>query len=99
VQELARIVTVHKRTEITIETDHVVVVRRRSSRRGWCSECGHEVEVVGLSEAGLSQMRTIAGGTQPLLGDSSGIEKWHVFEDRDGSLVICLTSMLKSRQE
>jgi hypothetical protein len=55
--------------------------------------------VVGLSEAGLSQMRTIAGGTQPLLGDSSGIEKWHVFEDRDGSLVICLTSMLKSRQE
>ena len=90
--------TPFKRTEITIETDHVVVVRRRSSRRGWCSECGHKVEVVGLSEAGLSQIRTIAGGTQ-LLGESSGIEGWHVFEDRDGSLVICLKSMLKSRQE
>ena len=97
--ELGRIVTVHKRTEITIETDHVVVVRRRSSRRVWCSECGHEVEVVGLSEAGLSQISTIAGGTQPLIGESSGIEGWHVFEDRDGSLVICLKSVLKSRPE
>jgi hypothetical protein len=92
-------VTVHKRTEITIETDHAVVVRRRSSRRGWCSECGHEVEVVGLSEAGLSQIRTIAGDTQPLLGESSGIEGWHVFEDRDGSPVICLRSVLNSRRE
>jgi hypothetical protein len=74
VQELGEIVTVHQRTEITIETDHVVVVRRRSSRRGWCSECGQEVEIVGLSEAGLSQIRTIAGARQPRLGESSGIE-------------------------
>jgi hypothetical protein len=30
-------------TEITIETNHVIVIKRRQVRR-WCSECGSEVE-------------------------------------------------------
>src|ERR1700722_834959 len=47
---------IHRRTEIVIETEQVVIVRRRSSRRSWCRECGREVEVVNRSQSG-----TLAG--------------------------------------
>lgn len=45
--------TTGKRTEITIETDQILIIRRRSSTQVWCRECGREVNIVGLGEAGV----------------------------------------------
>ncbi|HEY1272263.1 MAG TPA: hypothetical protein VGF08_09780 [Terriglobales bacterium] len=35
-----------KKTVITVETETVTTVRRRSSLRAWCSRCGQEVGLV-----------------------------------------------------
>jgi hypothetical protein len=48
--------TAHKRTEITVETDRVLIVRRRRSTRASCPECGREVDMAGPEDAeALSQ--------------------------------------------
>lgn len=81
-----------KRTEITMETEQVLTIRWRHSTRGWCQECGREVEMVGLAEA-----EGITGMTQPVLQAGAQIQKWHISEDQDGSPLICLASLLRSR--
>jgi hypothetical protein len=43
--------TAHKRTEITVETDRVLIVRRRRALRVWCPECGREVDMAAPVEA------------------------------------------------
>ena len=42
--------TAHKRTEITVETDRTVIIRRRRSIRAWCPECGREVQIAAPEE-------------------------------------------------
>ena len=90
-------VAAYKRTEITLETDRIWIIRKLHSRRAWCAECGREVDMVGLKEAqalsGIAQPLT----TQPTLpgcGDGRG---WHWSETADGSLLICLESVLGAR--
>jgi hypothetical protein len=96
----------YKRTEITLETDRIWIIRRSRSRRAWCAECGREVDMVGLKEA-----ETLSGMTQPTLsqpltnqpltgqpmlpgcGDSGG---WHWSQAADGSPLVCLESLVKS---
>jgi hypothetical protein len=74
-----------KQTEITIETDQVVIIRRKRSVRGWCHECGREVEIVRLEDAAA-----IAGMNGPLLHD--GVARpWH-FSD-NGEKWVCLESL------
>jgi hypothetical protein len=88
-----------KRTEITLETDRIWIIRKSHSTWGWCAECGREVEMVGLKEAevlwGIARPLI---ATQPMLpggrGDSRG---WHWSESADGSPLVCLESVLKSR--
>lgn len=81
-----------KRTEITMETEQVLTIRWRHSAQGWCQECGCEVDMVGLAEA-----EEITGMTQPVLQAGAQIQKWHISEDQDGSPLICLASLLRSR--
>jgi hypothetical protein len=82
--------TRHRRTEITIETDRVLIIGRRHSTRAWCPECGRDVYVV--------QAQMLTSGTQPRLlkGDSTGPQPWHSFEGPDGKLLVCLESLLKA---
>jgi hypothetical protein len=81
----------------------MLTIRRRGCNRLWCQQCGREVDMVMLKEAealsgmtqpALSQPLT----TQPMLpgcrGDSRG---WHWSEAADGSPLVCLESLLKSR--
>ena len=89
---LAGALAVSKRTEITMETDHVLIIQRRHSAQGWCQECGCEVDMVGLAEA-----EGITGMTQPALQAGAQMQKWHISEDQDGSPLICLASLLRSR--
>lgn len=60
--------------------------------RGWCRECGREVDMVGLKEA-----VALTGATQPMLAEYPGNAGWHWSQTEDGSPLLCLESLLKSR--
>jgi hypothetical protein len=90
-KSLGEAVTVHKRTEITIQTDRVLIIRRQRSTPVWCHECGREVEMVEFSQAGA-----LMGQSQALLPNSAKSHGLHVSEDENGSPLICLESVLKS---
>lgn len=81
----------HERTEITIETERTVVIRRRHATRAWCRECGREVEIVALEQAAA-----LTGVTTTKLENFSQTQNWHCFKAQDGSLRICLEALLSS---
>lgn len=81
----------HSRIVITVETDRVVIVRRRRSTRVWCWDCSAEVDMVGLEEAGR-----LIGTTPQTLRDGPGADRWHLAEGQDGAPLVCLESLLKS---
>jgi hypothetical protein len=83
--------TAQKRTEITVETDNVLIIRRRRSIRGWCAECGCEVNMVGLAEA-----EAVARMTAEALRDRAQARGWHLSAGRDGNKLVCLESLLRS---
>ena len=77
------------RTEITVETEHFVVIRRGLSYRARCPVCDKQVEMVGVDEA-----VAIAGRT---LSETAATDRqWHCFESSDGSPRVCLDSVLHS---
>jgi len=78
----------HKRTEITIETDRVLIIRRRRVLRAWCQECGHEVDMVDPREA---EAITVVTGSA--LRDCA---QWHIAQSPDGAGLVCLDSLLRS---
>lgn len=82
----------YKRIQIIVETDRVLIIRRRGCVRHWCSECGRETDMVSLSQAGL---RT--GVAELLLRDGARGGKWHMTETAGGSPLICLDSLLAAR--
>lgn len=82
----------YKRTEITVETDHVMTIRRRRTIRVWCRQCGCVVDAVGVEEAG-----TITGNTPSKLKDSNRSRGWHICEGWDGEMLICLESVLGTK--
>jgi len=44
--------SLHKRTEITVETHEVLIIRRGdSSVRTWCTECNAEVRMIPADQA------------------------------------------------
>ena len=80
-----------KRTEITIETDSLVVVRgRRNSALAWCSQCDAECETIPIE--GLGVVSNL---------DPTEVESWleseaiHRLQAADGARLICLNSLLK----
>lgn len=80
----------HKKTEITIETERVVTIRRRSLRAR-CPQCGCEVDMVGLAEA-----EALTGISGPAFSEYVAARGWHLSQAQDGSDLICLESWLKS---
>jgi hypothetical protein len=79
------------KTEVTVETDRVLIIRRRLTKRGWCRECACEVDMVELSE-----VQALTNKSQLELHDGSLSQSWHFSEDVDGSPLVCLESLLKS---
>ena len=90
-KRLVDAIKARKRTEITIETDQVLIIHRRQVSRAWCDECGCEVDAVGLEEAGVLSKRL-----RPRLPGCIGPEDWHVCEGPGGAPLICVKSLLKS---
>ena len=81
-----------KRTEITIETDRIVVLsRRKVSIVSWCRECNQRVKMVTVDEAA-----SIAGVTSRTMYRWADAEKLHFRETADGVLMICRASLTLS---
>lgn len=77
-----------KRTEVTIETNVILTIRRKGGARLWCQRCGCEVDAV--------QAQALPGISQPTLGDGSEVSEWHYLEGPDGTLLVCLKSLRKA---
>ena len=83
--------TAHRRIEITVETDRLLIIRRRRLLRAWCQECGGEVEMVSLGEA--EALTEVSG--QEFCGFAQA-NSWHLSENREGTCFVCLESLGKS---
>jgi len=78
-----------KQTTITFETDSLLIVRGRNSRRAWCPRCAAESELIAVEETGVfSNLERTA------LEEWLNSEELHRLEAPDGSALICLNSLL-----
>jgi hypothetical protein len=82
-----------KQTRITIETDSLLVLKGRSSLRAWCPECQAESEVISIDSVGV-----ISNLAPPELEAWIESEDLHRSQSADGSVLICLNSLLKRVQ-
>ena len=78
-----------KRTKITIETDSMLILRGRNSRRAWCPLCAIESEVIALDNVGV-----ISNLEPPALEEWLNSDELHRSQAADGSVLICLNSLL-----
>jgi len=78
-----------KQTRITIETDSLLILRGRNSRRGWCPLCAAEGEMIALENAGV-----ISNLERRALEEWLNSGELHRSQAADGSAVVCLNSVL-----
>jgi hypothetical protein len=79
------------RTEITIETSRVMVIRQRpTSVRAWCHRCRKPVKMTTADEAASA-----AGVTSRAIYRWVEAEMVHFRETPEGRLLICLNSLPK----
>lgn len=80
---------IRKRTEITIETDSIVVLsRRKVSILSWCRDCGQRTKMISVDEAAILARvtsRTIYGWVES--------KRLHFAETSEGRLLICCQSI------
>ena len=77
------------RTEITIETERVLIVRKcKGSVLTWCSTCAQQVPMVKVDEAAI-----IARVSSRTIYRWVETEKIHFAETPEGLLLICLNSL------
>ena len=79
-----------RKLEITIQTSQLLTIRGSRSSRAWCQQCNAEREVVRLETAAL-----LADSIATLLTAGSPSAEWHFSQSPDGSLRICLPSLLR----
>ena len=78
-----------KRTKITIETQSLLILRGRNSKRAWCPQCAAEAEMIALENTGV-----IANLDRPELEEWLHSTEPHRLQAADGSTLICLNSLL-----
>ena len=83
-----------KQTKITIETDSLLILRGRNSRRAWCPRCAAEAEMIALERRGV-----ISNLEQPALEEWLNSGELHRSQAADGSTLICLNSLLARVQK
>jgi hypothetical protein len=86
-----------KRTEITVETDRLLIIRRRHSTRLWCRECGRETDFVPWEQmAKMEQvgrlLETGARVAEPQPANS--LHGFHIQQTREETVLVCLESVL-----
>jgi hypothetical protein len=83
------------RTEITVETSRIRIVRTSQSVRKWCAECGCEVDMVEPNEAEALWGAIRPLTAQPSLPGYGTGNGWHWSEASNGLPLICLESLLR----
>ena len=78
-----------EKTEITIETDEVVIIRRRRFVTRWCDACGHDTDFAPL-EPEISSLQTSL--------DRTSRQDLHVKDPDSGTPMVCMQSLLKATQ-
>jgi hypothetical protein len=80
-----------RRIEIRIRTRQTLIAERAASiTRGWCAECGEQVEMIRMEKAAaLNPESLLRSGIQV------SAEKIHLIEMADSSLLVCLNSLLE----
>jgi hypothetical protein len=77
------------RTEVTIESETLVVLRRAAGAlRAWCGACGRESVMISPSSAA-----SLAGVTTDVIYARVGAGLVHFNELPDGTLLICSASV------
>lgn len=79
-----------KRTEITIETERVLVVSVGRRARAWCAPCGRQVEMLSVDEAAA-----LARVTSVTIFSWAADDRLHFTQAHEGTLLICANSLLK----
>jgi hypothetical protein len=83
-----------KQTKITIETESLFILQGRNSRRAWCPRCAAEGEVIALENAGVISNLELSA-----LEDWLNSGELHQLRATDGSMLICLNSLLAHVQK
>ncbi len=83
--------TKKKRTEVTVETHQLFVVRKIGSSVGtWCAECAAVVRMIAPDEAGM-----IADVSARTIYRWVEADRIHFVETPVGRLLVCLDSLKK----
>jgi hypothetical protein len=82
-------VATRKRMEIIIETDRVLVIRRRRATRTQCRECG-----CGVGMIDLKAVQVLTGIKPAILREYIENKAWHSTRSHDGEPLVCLESLL-----
>jgi hypothetical protein len=78
------------KTEITVETDRVLILRRERLTRGWCHECERHVNLVSLEDAA-----DIANMSERNLAIGPDEIALHYVDGQGERPLLCLESLLK----
>ena len=83
--------TPKNRTEVTVETERVLVIRRRyQAIETWCDLCAEKVVMIRPDQAAAvsgQSLRAIFGAIEQA--------RLHFAEQSDGLLLICLNSLIR----
>ena len=83
-----------KRTEITIETERIVVISKpKLSAVVWCPKCCCRVRMITVDEAG-----TIAGVSSRTVYRWVEADQLHFAEMHDGRFLVCSRSLNSKKQ-
>jgi len=83
-----------KRTEITIETDQLLIIRRRHSTRLWCHECGRDADFVPWERMERAGVLLEKGAKAPEPRPGGGLHGFHTHATRDETILVCVESVL-----
>ncbi len=87
--------TVHRRTEITVETERVLIIRQQHrSVRAWCQECGCQVEIVSQGEA-----EALTEALEQQFCESAPTHRWHLSENQQEANVGDICERCKQRRK
>jgi hypothetical protein len=79
-----------KHTKITIQTDSLIVMHGRKPLQAICPACGVETEMIPISDIGI--VSNLAPAEVEAWMQAEGL---HRLRAPDGTLLLCLSSMLK----
>jgi hypothetical protein len=93
---VARALEVKRRTEIIVETERVILIRRR--RRGpgpalWCEACGADSLMLTTGEAAA-----LLGATERHIFRLAEVGQLHWTETPEGALLICRASLRQQKR-